>query len=103
MDYKYSVDGSEGNVYTIYLKEDNGMFSLSCNCAAGSYGKRCKHKAEIIERILSDHINDVSKSDFLGSELYSHFISLKESEAELELLKKDVKRKIARFEKVMAR
>ena len=71
MDYKYSVGGSEGNVYTVYLKESNGVFNLSCDCAAGSYGKKCKHKTGIIESILSGNINDVSKSDFLGSDLYS--------------------------------
>lgn len=102
MDYKYSVDGSEGNVYTVILKEEHGVFNLSCDCAAGSYGKKCKHKSGIIENILIGHINDISKSDFLDSELYSHYISLKESEAELEQIKRDVKRKTARLERVMA-
>lgn len=102
MDYKYSVDGSEGNVYTVILKEDNGVFNLSCDCAAGSYGKKCKHKSGIIESILSGHVDDIPKSDFLGSDLYSHYVSLKESEAELEQIKKDVKRKTARLERIMA-
>lgn len=102
MDFKYSVDGSEGNVYTVILKESNGVFNLSCDCAAGAYGKKCKHKSGIIESILSGQVNNVSKSDFLGSELCSHYISLKESEAELEQIKKDVKRRTARLERVMA-
>ncbi|HDX8645046.1 MULTISPECIES: hypothetical protein [Aeromonas] len=102
MDYKYSVNGSEGNVYTVILKEDDGVFNLSCDCAAGSYGKKCKHKSGIIESILNGHVDDISKSDFLGSELYSHYVSLKESEAELEQIKKDVKRKTARLERIMA-
>ena len=102
MDYKYSVDGSEGNVYAVIIKEDDGVFNLSCDCAAGSYGKKCKHKSGIIESILSGNINDISKSDFLGSELCTHYMSLKESEAELEQIKKDVKRKTARLERVMA-
>ncbi|HHQ4626988.1 hypothetical protein H4N55_17735 [Aeromonas veronii] len=102
MEFKYSVDGSEGNVYTVTVKESNGVFNLYCDCAAGSYGKKCKHKSGIIEGILNGQINDVFRSDFLGSELCSHYLSLKESEAELEQMKKDVKRKTARFERVMA-
>lgn len=102
MDFKYAVDGSEDNVYTVILKESNGVFNLSCDCAAGSYGKKCKHKTGIIEGILIGQINDVSRSGFLGSELCSHYISLKESEAELEQIKKDIKHKTAHFERVMA-
>lgn len=102
MDYKFSIEGSEGNLYTILVKENYGVFNLTCDCTAGSYGKKCKHKMGVIEGILSGIISDVSQSDFMRSELYSHYISLKESEAELELTKKNVKRMTARFERVMA-
>ncbi|MCE9970854.1 hypothetical protein LZ620_17890 [Aeromonas salmonicida] len=102
MHYKFSIKGSEGDLYTVLLKEEAGVFNLTCDCTAGSYGKKCKHKTSVIEDILNGHISDVSQSDFMGSELYSHYIALKESEAELELAKKNVKRMTARLERVMA-
>ena len=102
MDYKFSVEGSEGDLYTVLLKKYGGVFNLTCDCTAGSYGKKCKHKTGVIEGILSGTISDVSQLDFMGSELYSHYLSLKESEAELELVKKNVKRLTARLERVMA-
>ncbi|OCA64466.1 hypothetical protein A9R10_02180 [Aeromonas piscicola] len=102
MHYKFSIKGSEGNLYTVLLKEDDGVFNLTCDCIAGSYGKKCKHKTSVIEDISSGNISDVSQSDFMGSELYSHYLSLKESEAELELAKKNVKRMTARLERLMA-
>lgn len=103
MHYKFSIEGSEDNLYTVLLKEDdNGVFNLTCDCTAGSYSKKCKHKTSVIEGIASGNIIDVSQSDFMGSELYAHYVSLKESEAELELAKKNVKRMTARFERVMA-
>lgn len=102
MRYEFSIKGSEGDLYTVLLKEDGGVFNLTCDCTAGSYGKKCKHKTGVIEDISNGNFSEVSQSDFIGSELYTLYLSLKKSEAELELAKKNVKRMTARFEKVMA-
>ena len=100
MRYEFSIKGSEGDLYTVLLKEDSGVFNLTCDCAAGSYGKKCKHKTSVIEDISNGNLSEVPQSDFIGSELYSLYLSLKESESELELAKKNVKRMTARLEKI---
>lgn len=102
MNYEFSVEGSAGNLYTIILKNKDGVFRLSCNCSAGIYNKKCKHKNGLIEDILNDKVSNVSRSEFMASKLYAHYLSYKEAEEALDMAKKRLKNVSASFEKVMA-
>ncbi|MDC5704613.1 hypothetical protein OPW41_23105 [Vibrio europaeus] len=55
MNYKeVEVQGSTVEPYTIALKQHDHGVSVSCNCKAGSFGKLCKHKVQVVKEELEE-------------------------------------------------
>lgn len=48
-EYIYNVQGSEPEPYVVTCKEIENELTIECNCRAGSFGKLCKHKIEIVQ------------------------------------------------------
>lgn len=66
------VQGSAVEPYTIALQQHDGGVSVTCNCRAGSFGKLCKHKVQVVKEELEDSnifsqlLRDAGYGDLIG-------------------------------------
>jgi uncharacterized Zn finger protein len=89
---------SRDEPYTVAISFTETGLSIFCNCPAGEWGKYCKHKMAVLlgdEKILYDdkQIENFNKaSKWISESSYPLLVAkLRESEKELEAVKKTIK------------
>ncbi|OAJ94151.1 hypothetical protein [Vibrio bivalvicida] len=94
------VIGSAAEPYTIILKSHDDGVSVACNCKAGTFGKLCKHKIQVVKEELSaSSMFSQRLSDAGYSELISDISSL---EVELARAKRNLDKKKKLLTKLMS-
>lgn len=64
MKKEFEVMSSDGiTFYVVSFELDSGKLYVYCNCQAGSFGKWCKHKAQLVLGDLSGLRNSAQASD----------------------------------------
>ena len=64
MKKEFEVMSSDGiRVYVVSFELDFGKLYVYCNCQAGSWGKWCKHKMQLVLGDLSGLRNSAQSSD----------------------------------------
>lgn len=52
-EWNFEVQGSQPEPYIVACKEIERKLIVECNCAAGIYGKLCKHKIEVVQNQIT--------------------------------------------------
>lgn len=98
MKYLFKIQGSAESPYTVEFSITHDSFKGECDCPAGQKKTLCKHILSILEgEIPKGLVNgDTSKiptiiKAFQNSEVGSVFMIFKETETEIEQLKKEMK------------
>lgn len=64
MKTEFEVMSGDGiTVYVVSFELDSGKLYVYCNCQAGSFGKWCKHKTQLVLGDLSGLRNSAQSSD----------------------------------------
>lgn len=88
-EYIFKVQGSKPKPYTVICQETEDSLTLECNCQAGSFGKLCKHKKEIVhEQIAKSDKLFINYYGTIFQELTTIEISLKKLKSEEKKAKK---------------
>jgi len=108
MKISVKANSSSGDPYTVDFIHNNGLLSVFCNCAAGEWGKFCKHKWQLLSgnRAMLAYEDDVQKLQEVESWVKLSSISslfdevndlereLEEKKTRLKKAKKEVERKM---------
>lgn len=94
-EYIFKVQGSQPKPYTVICQETEGSLTIKCNCQAGSFGKLCKHKKEIV-------LEQIAKADKLFIHYYGATLQgLTTIEISLKKLKSEEKKAKKLLESLM--
>lgn len=102
----FEVQGSATEPYgVVFVKRSDNNLSAYCSCPAGENGQYCKHRFNILDGItkgiVSNNLDDVKivQSWLPGTDVEKTLIKMRELEAEVEKIKKElsvVKKKVAK-------
>lgn len=105
--FKFLVEGSKGDEYTVTFRVDNGQLRAGCTCNAAENGMACKHRLWLLsgddENLLSENIDDLDRVVALlpGTDLEAAMKEVRKLEDQLETVQYKLRLEKKRLSKVM--
>lgn len=100
MKKEFEIMSSDGvAVYVVSFELDSGKLHVYCNCHAGTWGKWCKHKAQLVLGDLSGLRNSAQSSDMLEILEWVKHSKIAQLVSEMQMAEDEMKKVKARIDR----